>query len=70
MSKTTFKKGQTVYVPSLKKYGTIEKLSLNGDPVQVSIDGEIINTVSLLVQAINLIERLWLSIKSLFTKSK
>lgn len=63
-----FKVGQTVYIHGQNKFGTIAKVDKNGLPIEIKVDGQIIETVGLILEVVSLFKLIWASIKSLFKK--
>lgn len=61
-----FRVGQAVKVKGYKSIGTIKKVDDNGNPLEVEIDGQIVEAVGLVLQAVSLIKKLFLLIKSIF----
>ncbi|MCB0743081.1 MAG: hypothetical protein KDC67_04195 [Ignavibacteriae bacterium] len=65
-----FRVNQKVYIQRLHKYGVVKEVTKDGRVSQVEIDGEIINVLNLVIEAISILERLWLSIKGVFKNRK
>lgn len=65
-----FRKNQKVYIPKLGKVGTVKRVNYDGQPIEVEVDGQIINTVGLVFEVLTVLKKLWLALKILFGKSK
>ena len=65
-----FKVGQAVWIKNRNKMGIVHQVDKNGNPQKVEIDGEIYQTVGLILEVIGLFKAIWLGIKSIFKKRK
>lgn len=65
-----FQVGQAVWIKNRKKMGIIHQVDKDGNPQKVKIDGEIYQTVGLILEVIGLFKAIWLGIKSIFKKRK
>lgn len=63
-----FRVNQKVYIPKVKKYGIVKEVTKDNRVSKVEIDGQVINVLSLVIEAIPLLKQIWLAIKGLFKK--
>ena len=63
---TKFKTGQKVYVKNIDTYARVARVNEHGQPIEIDIDGQIVSTVGLIIEAVNLLRQLWKAIQSLF----
>lgn len=65
-----YKVGQAVWIKNRKKMGIITQVDVSGNPQKVEIDGDIYNTVGLILEVVSLLKLIWLGLSSIFKKKK
>ncbi len=60
--------GKLALIKSINRIGIVTKTNASGDPVEVTVDGEIINVVKLSVQIYSMLKTLFYIIKNWFKK--
>ena len=69
-SMAKFKENQKVWLPERKKFGKIKGVDAYGQPLSVEIDGQIEDSVNLVIEVLTLFKKLWLAIRGIFGDDK